>query len=398
VIFGAGKIGRSFIGQLFSLNGYQLVFVDKNRLITDELNRRDEYHVVVKAEKDCMLVIKNFSGIYADDKVAIAKVLGKADLAATCVGKNAFEEVISLIGECLTLAVSNGRNHPLDIILGENIINAAQIAKKVLSEKTGNPSLAENLTGLVETSIGKMVPILARELEVKDPLMVYAEPYNTLILDKKAFKNQAPEFPGIQLVNDIEAWVYRKALIHNLGHAALVYAGYFHYPASLYVSELVDKPDVFQFAKNVMRVSAGILHHAFPDEFNLTDLTVHTDELLLRFANKALGDTLFRVGSGLYRKFGPDDRIFGAVTLAEKHGINFLPFLETAAYGLFFRAVDENGNYLPEDGSAIGEIETDPMIFLTKATGYPAESPLLQRISELYSMLKNKKADMGKLP
>ena len=31
LIFGAGKIGRSFIGQLFSRAGYELVFIDANK-------------------------------------------------------------------------------------------------------------------------------------------------------------------------------------------------------------------------------------------------------------------------------------------------------------------------------------------------------------------------------
>jgi len=46
VIFGAGKIGRSFIGQLFGLSGYEVVFVDIDQKMVDELNRRNCYPVV----------------------------------------------------------------------------------------------------------------------------------------------------------------------------------------------------------------------------------------------------------------------------------------------------------------------------------------------------------------
>jgi mannitol-1-phosphate 5-dehydrogenase len=46
--------------------------------------------------------------------------------------------------------------------------------------------------GLVETSIGKMVPIMPQDIQDKDCLLVFAEPYNTLILDKKAFKIRFP--------------------------------------------------------------------------------------------------------------------------------------------------------------------------------------------------------------
>jgi mannitol-1-phosphate 5-dehydrogenase len=37
--FGAGNIGRSFIGQLFSRSGYEVVFIDINKKLVKELNR-----------------------------------------------------------------------------------------------------------------------------------------------------------------------------------------------------------------------------------------------------------------------------------------------------------------------------------------------------------------------
>ena len=38
--FGAGNIGRSFIGQLFSRSGYEVVFVDINKELAKELNKK----------------------------------------------------------------------------------------------------------------------------------------------------------------------------------------------------------------------------------------------------------------------------------------------------------------------------------------------------------------------
>ena len=47
IIFAAGKIGRSFIGQLFSTEGFEIVFADIALLIINELNRRKKYEVVI---------------------------------------------------------------------------------------------------------------------------------------------------------------------------------------------------------------------------------------------------------------------------------------------------------------------------------------------------------------
>lgn len=48
VLFGAGKIGRSFIGQLFSASDYEVVFIDINPVVIDQLNQRRSYQVVIK--------------------------------------------------------------------------------------------------------------------------------------------------------------------------------------------------------------------------------------------------------------------------------------------------------------------------------------------------------------
>ncbi|HQG68731.1 MAG TPA: hypothetical protein PLW20_09070, partial [Paludibacteraceae bacterium] len=59
VLFGAGKIGRSFIGQLFSRGGYEVVFVDVFQPVIDELNKRHQYNVVIKSDRDEVMIIKN---------------------------------------------------------------------------------------------------------------------------------------------------------------------------------------------------------------------------------------------------------------------------------------------------------------------------------------------------
>jgi mannitol-1-phosphate 5-dehydrogenase len=48
VIFGAGRIGRSFIGQLFSRSGFEVVFVDINEELISRLNSDKQYKVVIK--------------------------------------------------------------------------------------------------------------------------------------------------------------------------------------------------------------------------------------------------------------------------------------------------------------------------------------------------------------
>jgi mannitol-1-phosphate 5-dehydrogenase len=68
VIFGAGKIGRSFIGQLFGCAGYQVVFIDVNQTIVDGLNQTGSYRVVIKCEKEEVIIVPNVQAISSLEK------------------------------------------------------------------------------------------------------------------------------------------------------------------------------------------------------------------------------------------------------------------------------------------------------------------------------------------
>jgi len=46
VIFGAGKIGRSFIGQLFGCGGYKVVFIDVDPVIIGLLNHGGKIRIL----------------------------------------------------------------------------------------------------------------------------------------------------------------------------------------------------------------------------------------------------------------------------------------------------------------------------------------------------------------
>ncbi|MEE8391305.1 MAG: hypothetical protein V3S14_11000, partial [Anaerolineae bacterium] len=52
-----------------------------------------------------------------------------------------------------------------------------------------------------------------------------------------------------------------------------------------------------------------------------TWLETHIADLTRRFANRALGDTIFRLARDPLRKLGPKDRLVGAARLAEKAGV-----------------------------------------------------------------------------
>ena len=349
VIFGAGKIGRSFVGQLFSRSGYRVLFVDVDKRVIEELNRRKSYDIVVKAEKEEVISVANVGGILAFDLEPVVEAIAGCSLMATCVGKNALPKIMQAIAKGIEKRYQENPGYPLDIILAENVRDACSLVKEYLTALLPKEFPVDSYLGLIETSIGKMVPIMPKEIENADPLLVYAEPYNTLILDKNGFRNPIPLVSGLSPKENIKAWVDRKAFIHNLGHAVAAYYGSYKYPGKRYLYEVLDDPDVKEYTKQVMHQSATILEALYPGDFTMKDLEAHISDLLFRFRNIALKDTLYRVGQDRPRKLGPDDRFVGMIRLARQQGMACGKILEAMAYAFCFKSTDETGNRSSDD-------------------------------------------------
>lgn len=349
VLFGAGKIGRSFIGQLFSRGGYEVVFIDVFRPVIDELNLRHNYNVVIKGDVESVINIQNVRAVFAGDEEKVIHEIVTARIVAVSVGQNGLKSIIPLIAKGIIRRFEAVGATSLDIIIAENLRNAAEFMSRELKENLPEGYPLEERVGLVETSIGKMVPIMLKKDMDEDILQVFAEPYNTLILDKRAFKNPIPEIEGLAPKENMKAWVDRKLFIHNLGHATSVYLGYLAHPDATYLYEVLADSQLKAIVRKTMLQAADILLAKYPDEFTIELLTEHIDDLLLRFQNKALGDTLFRVGCDLQRKLSAEDRLAGAIHLAFELNLPSDLILKALVCGCHFRATDEAGNRLPSD-------------------------------------------------
>ncbi|MCX6220255.1 MAG: mannitol-1-phosphate 5-dehydrogenase [Bacteroidia bacterium] len=359
VIFGAGKIGRSFLGQLFGCAGYRVVFVDVDSVLVERLNKRGSYPVIIKGETEQEIIVPNVSAILAFDKDKVSEAVASTGILSVNVGKNALGKVIPIIAEGLKIRYVRHPNAPLDIILAENMRDAAQFVREQLMLSLPENYPIEKLVGLVETSIGKMVPIMPLAEMEKDPLMVFAEPYNSLILDQKGFRSSIPAVKGLSPKANIKAWVDRKAFIHNLGHATAAYYGNFLHPEMIYMYEVLDDPEVLSFTREVMLQSAAVLLKYYPEDFTLNDLVVHTDDLIRRFRNKALKDTIYRVGQDLTRKLGEGDRFMGVIRLAIGKKLPYDLILRALSYGFFFQATNEEGQMTESDRIFLKKLSVD---------------------------------------
>ena len=356
--FGAGNIGRSFIGQLFAQAGYEVVFVDVDEELIALLNQHRRYPVEIR-DKVCETIwVEGVRAISGRDVERVAEEFATADTAATAVGATALPHLYPAIAAGLEKRLRTNPT-PINIIICENLRHAAAVVRDGLKQLLPADFPLEEMVGLVETSIGKMVPIITEEQRRQNPLAVYAEAYNTLICDRRGFKGPLPPVPQLDPKDNMKAYVDRKLFIHNLGHAVTAYVGFVKNPTMKFIWEAVECPAVRQVAYGAMVESAAALACEYPGEFTHASLREHIEDLLSRFANKALGDTIYRVGRDLPRKLAPDDRLIGALQLDLKHDIDPRNTILGIAAAFHFRATDEHGELFPADAEFLRRVERD---------------------------------------
>ena len=280
VLFGAGKIGRSFIGQVFSRSGYEVVFVDISQQVINKLNECRQYKVVIKGrETDEIILVSNVRGVHLSEVEKLTNELADASVAALSVGQQGLPATLPIIAQSLLVRRQKHGEWPLDMIIAENMRNADQYIHSELRSLLPIDYPIERLVGLVETSIGKMVPIMTQKDMEADSLQVFAEPYNTLIVAKNGFKNPIPEVSDLAPKENIKAWVDRKLFIHNLGHATAAYLGFQKNPGWIFIAEVLNDPEILAATRQTMLQSADILMSLYPEEFTETQLEEHIDDL-----------------------------------------------------------------------------------------------------------------------
>ncbi|MCX7847939.1 MAG: mannitol-1-phosphate 5-dehydrogenase [bacterium] len=387
VHFGAGNIGRSLVAPLFRAAGYEVLCIDTADEVVAALNARDSYRVVIKDTLPVgvpnVIEVTGVRALHGSDTTAVAAAVANADLCSTAVGPAALPSVARSLAAGIVR-----RTAPLNVILCENVRHGATLMRRSLQTYLDASALAQ--VGLVETSIGKMVPIMPADVRARDPLEVWAEAYNEIIADADGFIGRPPEVPGLVLKHHFAAYVDRKLFVHNLGHAATAYFGFL--AGARYIWEAIEVPHVRARVEEAMKVSARALHAQYHYELAWEELQNYLDDLLRRFANRALGDTVFRVGRDLPRKLAPDDRCVGAVRLVCAHGGDPAPLCAVIAAALHFAARDENGQLFPPDHAFHADFRAHGLVrTLQSVAGLdPArDAHLLTLIETFYHALRN---------
>lgn len=336
VMYGAGNIGRGFITQLFSKSGYETALIDVNREVINKLNTDKCYPVKIVSEAERREeIVTNVYGIDGMNIDAVADAIAEADVMATAVGVNILPRIAGNIAEGVRRRFAK-TDEPLNIIICENLIDADKYLASLIKEKLteAEAALFDERIGLVEASIGRMVPIMSEEMQEGNILKVWVEPFCQLPVDKNGFKGEIPYLENMVPFTPFSYFIQKKLFLHNMGHATTAYFGTL--AGKTYINEAIAIPEIYEKVRAAMLESSAALSREHGVAFE--EIKEAAEDLLFRFANSYLHDTCARVGRDVLRKLANNDRLIGAALLCRKHGLPMENILRAAAAATVFPA------------------------------------------------------------
>ena len=331
VHFGAGNIGRGFIGLLLNLSDYEVVFADIDQEIISELNKKNSYRVSeIGAEKEKHYQVDNVRGVLSNKTHQLVEEIKDAELITAAVGVNNLKYLAETISEGIKLRIAEGSDRYLNIIACENAVRATSKLKKEVYKflTQEEEKKAEKLVGFVDSAVDRIVPPQKNE----NKLDVKVEPFKEWIVDKNQFKGKIPIIEGMTPRDNLLAFVERKIYTLNTGHAAAAYLGFYH--DYHYIHQAINNEEIYNTVKSALKESGQSLIKLY--DFDSKKHEQYIEKILKRFKNPALKDSVERVGREPMRKLSEEDRLVKPALRAIENDITPTGLSKSIAAALFF--------------------------------------------------------------
>lgn len=329
VHFGAGNIGRGFVGVLLHESGYEVVFADVNAELIDALAVAESYtvHEVGEGARDHQ--VTEFRAINSATEVErVVAEIAVAEVVTTAVGLNILRFVAPLIARAL--ADRPPEFAPLVVMACENAINATDLLRDEVAKAD---AAAATRAIYANTAVDRIVPAQ----DAMAGLDVTVESYYEWVIDRTPFGETALSIPGATFVDDLTPYIERKLFTVNTGHATIAYCGM--QAGANAMSEAIAVPAVAATVRAVLDETKTLLvakHGVDPEAQQ-----AYIERILVRFANPDLPDTVDRVGRQPLRKLGRHDRFIGPAAELAERGVTPTALLKAIGAALRFDVPDD---------------------------------------------------------
>jgi mannitol-1-phosphate 5-dehydrogenase len=334
VHFGAGNIGRGFVGLILHRAGFQVVFADVVGELIDALNATPSYRVREVGLESGEEVVDGYRAINSRaDEPAVVAAIAAADIVTTAVGPTVLRFVAPVIAAGLRERA--GGTAPLAVMACENAINATDVLAghiRAAVPEAEWPAVAARAV-FANTAVDRIVPAQAPDAG----LDVTVETYFEWAIERPPFGGGEPSIPDATWVDDLAPYIERKLFTVNTGHATTAYHGFARGIRKL--SDALADDAVRTAVEGVLGETKRLLvaKHDFTDDAQ----QAYVDKILQRFANPFLPDTVDRVGRQPLRKLSRNERLIGPAAELAERGVRPQHLLATVDAALSFDVPDD---------------------------------------------------------
>ena len=376
IMFGAGSIGRGFIGALLEKAGWHVTFADVVESIIQEINTRRHYTVHILDRECGEMEIENISAINSGTD-EIIPAIAECDLIATAVGPLVAPVIARPIAAGIQARMRDGNHSPLNIVCCENGLRTTTRLKGFVFEhlSTEEQAFAEEYAGFADCAVDRICP----KSNFENPLDAAVERYAEWDVESALWKGEKPQIEGLTFVDHLPAYLERKLFTLNSGHAICAYLGYLKgYKTIL---ESIQDPAVGGIVHAAMRESGEGLIREF--SFDAGAHHAYIEKIFARLSNPYLADEVERVGREPLRKLDPADLLIKPLATADSYGLPVDHLIFGAAAALRFDCPHDK-----QSVEMLQKIQSDgPAAALAAYTGLTPENPLSGRILDVYRAL-----------
>ena len=308
VHFGAGNIGRGFIGLLLFQSGYETSFVDVNEEVVNLLNEKQQYTVKLASTFGEEITVKNVYGINSiQHPEQVNATIAKADIVTAAVGASILPLISGLLTEGLKQRLKESKT-PLTIIACENMIGGGDFLKEnVYKGLSDNEREAfDKHFSFPNAAVDRIVPNQTNA----DKLAVTVEPFYEWVVDASQISGEPPFVDGLTYVNNLAPYIERKLFTVNTGHAVAAYTGYLKGIHNLH--EALQHPNVQTIVAGALHETGRYLVNAY--RFDEQEHQAYIEKIIRRFENPFISDDTTRVARSPKRKLLPNDRLVRPAT------------------------------------------------------------------------------------
>lgn len=377
VHFGAGSIGRGFIGDLLHESGYAITFVETNTVLNEQINQTHSYDLYVIEDEYRRKTIRSVTALSPlTQRGDVIRALARADVITTAVWAEKLPNIAAVLAEGLLAREAEGGRR-LNVIVCENALwNGTLLREALLADGRFDMIRLDAIAAFPSTAVDRLVLNDTRDGQCVVNVGIDHE----LVIEQNRLTDPTDRpLAGAVYTTKLRDFLERKLFIINGGHAWAGYIGWVY--GHDIVQDVFRQPALSEQVRASMGETATLL--ARKTSFSAAALHDYIDFACRRFAIPEITDTVMRVCRSPIRKLAPNDRLVAPAVQCQQAGLPHDHLVSGIAAALLF---DHPGdpqavmiqNYLQQYG---------PAAALERYSGIMSQDDLHKKIIARYDQL-----------